>query len=262
MVDIIKEYNTFKENKKKEELLKCDFDELGWDKKKEYLKHECDFTCQSCNEKEWLSERIPLEVDHIDGDNSNNIKTNLRVLCPNCHALTDNWRGRNKTNKKYRISNEDLLSAILKHNFNFRQALKEVGLTPKGGNYNRCHKIKREYEEMGYITNNKVLYDISKETFTKVCNECSNYREVSEKLNISHKRVRNYSLQFNLKIKKKEIPPLDELLENYKKFGSFVQLALFYNMSDNGVRKWFKKHGVDPKKIKELLKTEERTLVC
>jgi hypothetical protein len=34
--------------------------------------------------------RVPLEWDHIDGDCSNNRHSNLRLLCPNCHSLTDN----------------------------------------------------------------------------------------------------------------------------------------------------------------------------
>jgi len=32
--------------------------------------------------------KIPLEVDHIDGDWRNNSPENLRLLCPNCHSLT------------------------------------------------------------------------------------------------------------------------------------------------------------------------------
>ena len=52
--------------------------------------------CSSCSLVKWLSGKIPLELDHIDGDNSNNELSNLRLLCPNCHALTDTYRGKNK----------------------------------------------------------------------------------------------------------------------------------------------------------------------
>lgn len=38
----------------------------------------------------------PLEVDHIDGDSENNHEENLRLLCPNCHSLTTNFRNHNK----------------------------------------------------------------------------------------------------------------------------------------------------------------------
>ena len=51
--------------------------------------------CSSCNLSEWLSKPIPLELDHIDGDNTNNELSNLRLLCPNCHAFTPTYRGKN-----------------------------------------------------------------------------------------------------------------------------------------------------------------------
>lgn len=44
---------------------------------------------------EWLGKKIVLQVDHIDGDRSNNKASNLRFLCPNCHSQTDNW-GKNE----------------------------------------------------------------------------------------------------------------------------------------------------------------------
>lgn len=43
-----------------------------------------------------LDGRIPLELDHINGDRYDNRLENLRVLCPNCHSLQPTHRGRNK----------------------------------------------------------------------------------------------------------------------------------------------------------------------
>lgn len=51
--------------------------------------------CSSCNLDSWMGVSIPLELDHIDGDHTNNQLQNLRLLCPNCHALTPTYRGRN-----------------------------------------------------------------------------------------------------------------------------------------------------------------------
>ena len=52
--------------------------------------------CYNCKQTTWLEKDIPLELHHIDGDHSNNELSNLTLLCPNCHALTDNYRGKNK----------------------------------------------------------------------------------------------------------------------------------------------------------------------
>ena len=54
------------------------------------------YKCQNCGcDGHWQNGIIALEIDHIDGDNTNNEISNLRYLCPNCHALTDTYRGRN-----------------------------------------------------------------------------------------------------------------------------------------------------------------------
>lgn len=52
--------------------------------------------CSECNLEMWQGVKIPLELDHIDGQPFNNELSNLRLLCPNCHALTDTYRAKNK----------------------------------------------------------------------------------------------------------------------------------------------------------------------
>ena len=58
--------------------------------KEHIFKHEC----MKCTRKKWFDIPIPLELHHIDGNHENNSKDNLQLLCPNCHALTDNYRAR------------------------------------------------------------------------------------------------------------------------------------------------------------------------
>ena len=55
-----------------------------------------DHRCEMCGITEWNGKPTPIELDHIDGNHNNNNLDNLRILCPNCHAQTDNYRGKNK----------------------------------------------------------------------------------------------------------------------------------------------------------------------
>ena len=50
--------------------------------------------CYNCGLTTWNNKPIPLELEHIDGDNTNNNLNNLTLLCPNCHAQTSTYRRR------------------------------------------------------------------------------------------------------------------------------------------------------------------------
>ena len=47
--------------------------------------------CECCGNTEWMGYPIPLELHHKDGNHFNNELSNLELLCPNCHAQTDNY---------------------------------------------------------------------------------------------------------------------------------------------------------------------------
>ena len=49
-----------------------------------------------CERSEWLGEPIPLELHHLNGERTDHRIDNLQLLCPNCHALTDTYRAKNK----------------------------------------------------------------------------------------------------------------------------------------------------------------------
>ena len=51
--------------------------------------------CESCGLKEWRGRPIPLELEHAIGKRDDNRIKNLKLLCPNCHAQTETYRGRN-----------------------------------------------------------------------------------------------------------------------------------------------------------------------
>ena len=59
--------------------------------KEGYKEHKCEI----CKLTEWLGKPISLELHHINGISSDHRIDNLQLLCPNCHAQTDNYRGKN-----------------------------------------------------------------------------------------------------------------------------------------------------------------------
>lgn len=69
---------------------------------KKYLIELYQNKCQVCNLSEWQGNKMPLVLDHIDGNSYNNLLSNLRVICNNCDAISPTFKGRNKGNGRFK----------------------------------------------------------------------------------------------------------------------------------------------------------------
>jgi len=67
---------------------------------KRYLIKKNNHKCSECgwNKINPNTNKCPLEIHHIDGNYKNNNESNLQVLCPNCHSLTNTYKNMNKGN--------------------------------------------------------------------------------------------------------------------------------------------------------------------
>lgn len=150
-VENTKKWFDYKENGKKiqktwnDRILAEDFENLSFGRLRKRIILEQNGKCNHCGISEWNGIPITLELEHIDGDNSNNSRDNLEAICPNCHSQTKTWRGKNKKNRRVKIADDDIVKAYLETD-NIRQTLLKVGLSAKGGNYKRVHMIIKKYE--------------------------------------------------------------------------------------------------------------------
>ena len=121
-------------------LASLPFEQQAWERQRATVIREQENRCLHCNNSEWMGQPIKLQVDHIDGNNRNNVRSNLRALCPNCHSNTETFCGKN-INGHRKATDEEILAEIQK-GLTTRQVLINVGLTPKGGNYERVNKLR------------------------------------------------------------------------------------------------------------------------
>ena len=70
---------------------------------KKYLINKYGEKCMECgwSERNQYTCKIPIELEHIDGNSLNNKLYNLKLLCPNCHSLTSTYKGANAGNGRH-----------------------------------------------------------------------------------------------------------------------------------------------------------------
>lgn len=72
-----------------------------------YLIEKYGYGCMCCDNVEWMGQPIPLQLEHEDGDSDNDDLKNLKLLCPNCHAQTPTYCGKNIGKGKNKRRMED-----------------------------------------------------------------------------------------------------------------------------------------------------------
>lgn len=65
---------------------------------KKYIIEERGHQCSICNTIEWMGQKVPLVLDHVDGNSENNLLSNLRLVCGNCDMQLPTYKNKNKGN--------------------------------------------------------------------------------------------------------------------------------------------------------------------
>ena len=196
--------------------------------------------CEKCGRTEWEGQQIPLCVHHIDGNHINNQIENLQVLCPNCHAQTDNYCGRNKS-KHPPITDEQFIEA-LRHTTSIRQALQKLGINYAAKYYyEKAHKLIAENSIVQKPKKEKQQKTKSRKKIKIESNHCVDCGKIINNRSqrceeCEHKRQR-----------KTEWPQRDEL-KDLIRTQSFSAIGKRYNVSDNAIRKWCKNYKLPYKK--------------
>ncbi len=140
--------------------------------------------CEVCKLEEWMGASISLELDHINGDRFDNRIENLRILCPNCHAQTDTYRGKNKSRGRPSGEPVDLKSTSRDYPV--------AGSTPVlctcGKSKNKKSKQCRNCSNKDRIRKTKIDWP-SLEELEKMVSETS-YLAVGKELGVSDNAVR------------------------------------------------------------------------
>lgn len=170
-----------------------------------------------------------VELHHINGIPNDNRLDNLQILCPNCHAETDNYRGKNVIGRrKLHKSPDDYI-------------LNEETIELR----NKARLIARKQQ----ISINDILLNNSNEEIIELYNNLNN-KQKKYCLNCNSEITNRHNQHFcsnkcYLEYQNSSNPDKEALIKIIIKFNCvFTKVAKYFNVSDNCIKKWLKKFGI------------------
>ena len=141
-----------------------------------------EYKCERCGRTEWEGKPIPLQLHHINGDNKDNRLENLQILCPNCHAFTDNYCGRKQKQEQNvcKICGKEI-SRNAEYCTDCYHSLVQSRTNPYKKTYTRNSKRPQNKEELI-------------ESFK----ECGSFRGVGKKYDVTDNAVKKWCIFYNL----------------------------------------------------------------
>lgn len=176
--------------------------------------------CEVCGNTEWMGRSIPLDLHHINGNHFDNRLENLIIVCPNCHRLTDTHGNKNASidlifKQIAEQTAEDKMKLLLEREEKRQQEI-------MNNKYNHNHRHNR--------------INPIKEKIKKYCLQCGK--------EIIGKGEKYCSMECATIANAKIYPSKEELLEESKKYKSMEEMGRHYNITGNGLKKWFNKYNI------------------
>lgn len=201
-----------------EEILieNSDYTNTGKLKKKLWKEGLKEQKCEICGYTE------NLELHHINGQPTDNRLENLQILCPNCHAKTENFRGKNISHRNHKPASDWFITEQEAENRHQKKLEKR-----------RIPESEKKIKQVQNI----------------ICPVCG--KEFKPSRGAKYCSIECYN-EARLEIKGSR-PDILQLIKDFQELKSFVQVGKKYNVSDNSVRKWCQYYQL-PDKTKTLQK--------